>query len=69
MTTHSIAPLKGTPKFWAMSGRLIFTMEVSRVAIKMPMATRKKIVHFPAVSSPAPLLSGAGCESANVADC
>ena len=46
----ALVPLSGTWKERLILGREMFTMLASRVAIKTPMATIPKTVHFPAVS-------------------
>ena len=48
--THSISPLRGTPKELAIAGRLIFTIDESSVAIKTPMATMTNTAHLFACS-------------------
>ena len=45
MTTHWMVA-RGTAKSAMMEGRAIFTMEPSSVAIKMPMATIRKMSQF-----------------------
>ena len=45
MTTHWMVA-RGTSKSAMMEGRAILTMEPSRVAMKMPMATMRKISQF-----------------------
>ena len=45
MTTHWIVA-RGTAKSAIMDGRAILTMEPSNVAIKMPMATIRKMSQF-----------------------
>src|ERR1051326_1907712 len=51
MMTHSTAPLSGTPKARAIEGRLMLTMELSRVVIKAPGEASAKTAHLLAVSS------------------
>src|SRR3989442_7239124 len=51
--THSTAPLKGTPKYRAIVGRLMLTIDESSVAIKTPIATIASTAHLFARCVPA----------------
>src|SRR6266516_1365847 len=51
--THSTAPLKGTPKYRAIVGRLMLTIDESSVAIKTPTATIASTAHLFVRSEPA----------------
>src|SRR6266480_2694766 len=51
--THSTGPLKGTPKYRAIVGRLMLTIDESSVAIKTPIATIARTAHLFVLCEPA----------------
>ncbi len=46
MTTHSTSPPSGAPKFRAMTGRVMLTIDESIVAMRTPTATIENTVHL-----------------------